>query len=368
MTDQEELPSRRSSGVLQSRRSPVKWPEGKDFRILSIDGGGIRGIFPASVLAGLEERYLDGSSIAPYFDLITGTSTGGIIAIGLGAGLRASELRNLYVERGRDIFPPMGSLGRFLRVFRYRYDRGPLVRVLREHLGDQTLGDSMSRLCIPACEGHFSDLYVFKTPHHPDYHLDGVEGMMKVATATSAAPTYFRPLDVGGYTFLDGGIWANNPIMVGLTEALTAFAVPRERIRILSIGCGNTPYTVSSAKKRLGGMLSWRDIITAAMRFQSLSALGQAGLLIGLDSILRIDLPETAPHIELDDWLEAQAVLPAAAADALDRCDAGVARLPTNPGGCLSPDSSERPRAEPLTTDSIGWETGGTSQRGQREL
>ena len=84
---QAETPARRSSGILQRRRVPLEWPEDRDFRILSIDGGGIRGIFPAAFLAGLEERYLSGSSVSSYFDLITGTSTGGIIGIGLGGGI-----------------------------------------------------------------------------------------------------------------------------------------------------------------------------------------------------------------------------------------------------------------------------------------
>lgn len=326
---QAESSARRSSGILQRRRVPLEWPEDRDFRILSIDGGGIRGIFPAAFLAGLEEQYLGGSSVSSYFDLITGTSTGGIIGIGLGAGLRSSELRDLYLERGREIFPPTGAVARrtmrLSRFFRRRYDREPLVRVLSEYLGDRTLGESHSRLCIPTCEGRHSDLYVFKTPHHPDFRLDGIERMVKVAVATSAAPTYFRPLDDGGYTFLDGGVWANNPIMIGLTEALSSFSVPRERIHILSIGCGNTPYTVGRWQKRLGGMLAWRDIISAAMRFQSLSAMGQAGLLIGRDRVTRIDLPETDQPIELDDWWGARTALPTAAADALDRCGAHVA-------------------------------------------
>ena len=101
---------RRSAGVLERRRQQLEWPEDSDFRILSIDGGGIRGIFPAAFLAGLEERYLNGSSISRCFDLITGTSTGGVIAIGLGAGLCASELRDLYIERGDEIFPPAGAI------------------------------------------------------------------------------------------------------------------------------------------------------------------------------------------------------------------------------------------------------------------
>ena len=76
------IPIKRSSGTLQRRRAPLPWPDGHEFRILSIDGGGIRGIFPAAFLGGLEQRYLDGQSIAEYFDLIVGTSTGGIIASG----------------------------------------------------------------------------------------------------------------------------------------------------------------------------------------------------------------------------------------------------------------------------------------------
>ena len=312
----------RSSGALSRRRTPMDWPAEREFRILSIDGGGIRGIFPAAVLAGLEERYLDGTSIAGCFDLVAGTSTGGVIAIGLGAGLRAAELRDLYIERGGEIFPPTNPVSRKVRkglgVFRYRYNREALDRILCDYLGHRTLGESKSRLCIPACDGRYSEVYVFKTPHHPDFFLDGNEQMVKVATATSAAPTYFQPLEDGGYTFLDGGLWANNPIMVGLVEALTSFSVPRERIRILSLGCGGSSYKVGGWKKNLGGMLAWSNIFAGAMRFQSLNALGQAGLLIGADRITRIDTPPEEQSINLDDWVRAAAELPDAAIQALD--------------------------------------------------
>lgn len=312
----------RSSWALSRRRAPMDWPAEREFRILSIDGGGIRGIFPAAVLAGLEERYLGGASIAGYFDLVVGTSTGGVIAIGLGAGLRAAELRDLYIERGGEIFPPTNPVSRKVReglgIFRYRYNREALDRILCDYLGHLTLGESKSRLCIPACDGRYSEVYVFKTPHHPDFFLDGNEQMVKVATATSAAPTYFQPLEDGGYTFLDGGLWANNPIMVGLIEALTSFSVPRERIRILSLGCGGSSYKVGGWKKNLGGMLAWSDIIVGAMRFQSLNALGQAGLLIGADRIIRIDAPAEEQPINLDDWIRATTELPAAAIQTLD--------------------------------------------------
>ncbi len=326
-----QSPGRRSSGVLERRRLPLEWPADRDFRILSIDGGGIRGIFPAAFLAGLEERYLNGSSVSRYFDLITGTSTGGVIAIGLGAGLCATELRDLYIKRGGEIFPPTGAIGRWTRqvagCFRYRYDRAALTHVLSEHLGSRTLGESQNRLCIPSCDGRRGDLYVFKTPHHPDYCTDGRESMTKVAAATSAAPTYYRLLDDGGYTFLDGGIWANNPIMVGLVDALSCFTVPRERIHILSIGCGSAPYTVGRWKERLGGLLAWHDIVQDAVHFQSLSALGQAGLLNGKDHIIRVDPPVKGRQIDLDDWDRARKVLPVTATTVLDEYEDSIARV-----------------------------------------
>ena len=316
-------PPRRSAGALRQRRIPLPWPKDRDFRILSIDGGGIRGIFPAAFLSGLEERYLGGSSVSRYFDLIAGTSTGGIIAIGLGAGFTACELRDLYTERGREIFPPRKLFWRLLMnvkgVLRYRYDRQALMNILFEKFGDRKLGESQTRLCIPSCDGRYSDVYVFKTPHHPDFRLDHRETMVKVAAATSAAPTFFRPLEDGGYTLVDGGLWANSPIMVGLVDALSCFSVPRERVRILSLGCGDEPYTVRRLKIRLGGRLLWYNIIYAAMRFQSLGAVGQVGLLIGADRVTRVDVPTGDRKIGLDDWTRARAELPTAAAVALDQ-------------------------------------------------
>ena len=329
-------PRKRSSGALKQRRVPLGWPDNQDFRILSIDGGGIRGIFPSSFLAGLEDDYLGGSSIVQYFDLITGTSTGGIIALGLAAGLHATELRDLYIERGREIFPPgpQGVVGKFVQplmylsqCFKFRYDQKALLCVLRETFGDQKFGEAQTRLCIPACDGHYGEVYIFKTPHHTDYRLDAKEDMTKVAMATSAAPTYFRPFEDGGYTFVDGGVWANNPIMIGLVDTLSCYSVPRDRIRILSLGCGETPYVVKGPKLWLSGKFTWHDIIFAAMKFEALNALGQAQLLIGADKITRINAPIKGREIQLDDWPRAVAELPKAAAEVLQEHGENVASV-----------------------------------------
>ena len=250
-----------SAGTRRSRRPRLPWPADREFRIFSIDGGGIWGIFPAAVLAGLEERFLGGAGVAGYFDLIAGTSTGGILALGLGAGLSAATLRNLYVDRGCEIFPPLGPgiIGRVRRRFRatrrytrYIYDQDALADVLREKLGDRLFGSSARRLCIPSFEGVYGEGYIFRTPHHPDFKKDWREPMLKVALATSAAPSYYRPLRSDGYTYVDGGVSANNPVMIALVEALASFDLTREQIRILSIGCGETPLQRHGPKAHAG--------------------------------------------------------------------------------------------------------------------
>ncbi len=319
-----DMPERRSAGSLSQRRVQQAWPHDREFKILSIDGGGIKGIFPATVLAELEERYLEGGSIADHFDLITGTSTGGIIALALSIGMPAREIANLYIERGDEIFPPytpswVGWLSRkwdsTRGVLYHRYDRAALMAMLDETFGEQLLGASKSRLCVPSCDGRYGDVYIFKTPHHPDYKRDQNEKMTTVAAATAAAPTFFQPLESGGYRFVDGGLWANNPIMVGLVDALACFDIDRHNVRILSLGCGDEPYTVSDRMIQRGGLWSWRTVINGALSFQSLNTLGQAKLLIGAERVMRVVPPQVTPPISLDDWTRAKDELPGFARD-----------------------------------------------------
>ena len=301
----------RSAGAIPQRRVPQPWPKDRRFRILSIDGGGIRGIFPAAVLAALEKNHAGGRSIASFFDLVGGTSTGGILALGLGAGYTARELLDLYVERGCDVFPPfgddpLGSLKRWWRdkkhFARYLYDRDALERLLTDKLGDRLFGDSIVRLCIPAFEGKHSEVFVFKTPHHADYRTDRFERMVNVGLATAAAPTYFRPLEHGGYTLVDGGVWANNPIMLAVIEALICFEIGPTQIDVLSLGCGDDKYVVSEPQITKGGLWYWKTIMEGAMRLQSLAATNQARLLLGPPSVIRLDAPSFDPKIRMDDW------------------------------------------------------------------
>ena len=292
-------------------------------------------MYAAAFLAGLEHKYLGGRSIASYFDLVAGTSTGGILALGLAAGRSAQDLFDLYVHRGRDIFPVRRDiasiiLGRWQRgvrqYFRYRYDRRALRSAVESVLGDRKLGEARLRLCIPAFDGKYSEVYVFKTPHHPDFRKDAHDRMTRVALATSAAPTFFRPLQEGGYTFVDGGIWANNPVMVALVDALSCFKLPRHLVRIVSIGTGDEAYTVTKSQIGRGGKLAWRFIIKGALRLQSVNAVGQAGLLIGANRLLRVTPGAQGGSIELDDWERAVLELVPAASRAVEEHGPTMAR------------------------------------------
>ena len=310
---QNDKPTRRSDTILPARREPLPWPGDTTFKILSLDGGGIKGIFPAGILTFLEENCLDGQPIGDYFDLITGTSTGGILALGLGAGLTARALMDLYVNQGHRVFPPQQrrkGLKLWRRLFRNRYDRAALDELLQQTLGSKTLRDSRYRLLIPATEAKHGDPAVYKTPHHPGYFLDGDKPMAEVAAATSAAPTYLEPVLQDGYILLDGGIWANNPTMMGLVEALTCFKLERENIMVLSLGCGQDGFRINPKQAAGAGQLQWREIIYVAMHYQSLTAVNQAGLLLGRDKVTRLDRPENAEPIDLDDWLKARELLP----------------------------------------------------------
>ncbi|MEN8841212.1 MAG: CBASS cGAMP-activated phospholipase [Octadecabacter sp.] len=312
--------ARRSQGTLFHRREQLEW-KARTFRILSIDGGGIKGILPAAVLAECERRFLKGGSAAGYFDMMAGTSTGGIVALGLSAGLCAAEVLDIYLNHGSKIFPkgwtPPSALGRtaksiygFARDLAvYRYDREPLERALRDCFGNRTLGTVDRRLNIPTFDG-FNEVNVLKTPHHPDFRLDWQEELVTVALATSAAPTFFSTYRNGTRHFADGGVWANNPTMVALVDALSCFDVHRHTVDILSLGCGDQDLRMSDGQLKWGGMFHWRTIIETAMHLQSQNAVGQAGLLVGRDRLLRLTTSPTLAPIALDDFERARDELP----------------------------------------------------------
>lgn len=322
-----QSPIRRSSGTLFKLRDQLPW-ELSEFRILSVDGGGIKGILPAAILAECEKRFANGRSAGRYFDMIAGTSTGGIIALGLGSGITAAEVLRIYVDHGREIFPPKrysssSVLKRFQKGYdliratrRYRYEREPLQRHLQAVFGNRQIGDSERRLVVPSFDG-YTEVTLFKTPHHPDYKLDWKEALVDVALATSAAPTFFSVFKTGGRHFADGGVWANNPVMNALVDALVCYRLDRRQIHILSLACGDQEIEFTEKQKRRGGLWHWREIISSAMHLQSQNAVGQAGLLIGRDQLLRLNV-KLQPPLEMDDYERAVVELPAIAKQIVD--------------------------------------------------
>ena len=236
-------------------------------RILSIDGGGIRGIIPAMLLAEIERR--TGASTAHLFDLVAGTSTGGIIALGLtipkcpGAPLySARNFVELYEKEGPRIFSR--SLARALFTadsFTWKkYASTGIESVLQDYFGDSRLRDAVTDVLITSYEIERRFPFFFKSRNaraRPDYDFPARD----IARATSAAPTYFEPMKISSgtnseyYTLIDGGVFANNPAACALVEARTTSAVAD--YLLVSLGTGSLMRTPPLPLTKYWGALLW---------------------------------------------------------------------------------------------------------------
>src|SRR5260370_4021472 len=213
-------------------------------RILPLDRGGIKGVFAASFLATLEDQV--DVPIGNYFDLVSGTSTGGIIALALGLGLPARDILEIYREGGTTVFDGENTWARLRHFVRRKYGSLPLQNALDRVFGDRTLGESHLRLVIPCFNLQPGTVHIYKTPHHPRFTTDYKEKMTTVALATSAAPTYFPPhRSPSGITLIDGGMWANKPVAVAVVEAIGVLGWERNNLKILSLGCTQEVVDVS---------------------------------------------------------------------------------------------------------------------------
>jgi patatin-like phospholipase/acyl hydrolase len=257
-------------------------------KILSIDGGGIKGVFPASFLSVIEES--TGKKISDYFDLIVGTSTGGIIALGLGMGFSAKELLEFYEELGPEVFKG----NKFARCFRSlgisKYDNASLRTSLEKKFSDKKLGESKNRLVIPSLNLENGEVHVYKTAHHERFQRDYKEKVVDVALATSAAPTYFPTYSsASGTPLVDGGLWANNPMGLAVVEAIGVLEWPREQLKVLSIGCTTEPLNIKLARRFPMGKAYWGfRVADLFMSAQSSASIGTAQILAGRDNVTRI--------------------------------------------------------------------------------
>ncbi len=257
------------------------------FRILSIDGGGIRGIIPALVLAEIERR--TGRHTCELFDLVAGTSTGGILALGLtkpkpNDALRpqyaAKDLVKLYETEGRRIFSSsllhrVFSLGNILDK---KYPSGPIEGVLEEYFGDAVLSQALTRVLIPTYEIELRSAFFFKSHKATGERLAEDEKkedydflMRDVARAASAAPTYFEPeligREKGDFALIDGGTYANNPAMCAVAEAIcsTKFNRRLDDIFMVSLGTGEQTRPLNYQAVKNWGVLNWAQPILSVV-------------------------------------------------------------------------------------------------------
>ncbi|MBZ5607151.1 MAG: patatin-like phospholipase family protein [Acidobacteriia bacterium] len=237
-------------------------------KILAIDGGGIRGIIPALLLAELERR--TGQPIARLFDLVAGTSTGGILALGLtipktpAAPLyRAQQFVEMYAREGPRIFSR--SLWHRLtacdHLIQPKYSAGGIQQVLEEYFGDARLRDAATQVLITSYEIEQSFPFFFRSSmarERMDYDFPARD----VARATSAAPTYFEPMKLltgtvpDHYTLIDGGVFANNPAACALVEARTTHPGARDFL-VVSLGTGELNRSLPYDGTRNWGVARW---------------------------------------------------------------------------------------------------------------
>ena len=272
------------------------------FQVLSLDGGGARGVFIAAVLAGLEEDL--GRPVLDHFDLVVGTSTGGLIALALGAGLSPREIVEFYLRDITTVFPGSRWWRAVRRLFVAKYDGRGLEKATRGVLGDILLGESCIPLVVPAYSLAENDVYIFKTPHHPRLKRDWRVPMWEVAMATSAAPTYLPAyrLRRDGTRLIDGGVWANNPAMVGVTEAVSVFGHSLSNVRVLSLGTTSSPRARPGRLDR-AGLIRWAlgsSIVDVLLAGQSAGTFAQVQHLVGKGSAHRLDPPLLDGDIGLD--------------------------------------------------------------------
>ena len=271
------------------------------FKILSLDGGGARGIFSARVLDLVNRNNL-AIDIYNTFNLLVGTSTGSIVAAAVATRHDLSKLVADYERYAPRIFKQRFSLCGFLRS---KYEGKILEELLHDSFGETTLGDIKTPLIINATNVSTGKVHVFKSSYQEDrrggdYSRDGEVPLYKAVLASCSAPVYFDPVEIQGDLICDGGLWANNPAVVGYVDAIRNFNKTPESIRILSIGTGNTRqfYLPSST---WGLVTGWKreKIVGFAMLSQTQYAENCLNLIIP-ENVLRIN-----PEIEnwkLDDY------------------------------------------------------------------
>lgn len=269
--------------------------ENKQFNILCLSGGGFRGLYTAKVLAEIEKSL--GRPIARSFDLIAGTSIGGIIAMAIALEIPVSEIVDKFKERGGKIFPPKRVFPskRPLGIFKSRYKQEELKKLVSELFDNKTMLDITNmainhRLIIPTVNYTTGRPQFFKTPHHDYYKSYNNIKLKDVALATSAAPYYFPVHEIGDSSYVDGGLYGNSPGMLALHEAMYFLKKTIDDIHFLSVGT-MSPKTVRDTRIKTNmGIWDWKeDIFNLTISVQEQIVDLQLEDLLGSNRYHRVD-------------------------------------------------------------------------------
>ena len=218
--------------------------------ILALSGGGFKGLYTAKVLERLEEELK--VPIAQKFDLIAGTSIGGIIALALAYEIPCSQIVSFFNENGKKIFKKRLSFA----IIIPKYGKKHLKDALAKIFGDAKIEDLKHRVIIPTINYSSGKVQLFKTRHHPTFITDYKRSLVDVAMSTAAAPIYFPVYHTGYGDFVDGGLVANHPGFFAILEAKQFLNTEESDISMLHIGTLSQRFT-SDGRTNLG-LLRWR--------------------------------------------------------------------------------------------------------------
>jgi len=236
--------------------------ETKRFQVLALSGGGYRGLYTAKILADIETEL--GGPVGRHFDLIAGTSIGGILALAVALEIPAKNMVELFELHGAEIFKRRWS---FNGIVRAPYSSEPLKKLLsgKELFGNRLLGECLHPVIVPSISYTSGMPVLFKTPHHSSFKKDHYHKVVDIAMATSAAPSYFPRYTFDNNQYVDGGLYANAPGLLALHEANCFFDAPISDIHLLSIGTMSSRFTVDPRHNRAGGTYDWGGLNPANM-------------------------------------------------------------------------------------------------------
>lgn len=220
----------------------------KSANILSINGGGIKGLIALRQIVELEKMLKQ--PIHKHFDFITGTSTGGIIATLLSLGYTAEDLLKFYINHGSLIFKK-----RFLHfgLIRPKYSDKYFNEIIKKYVGDKTLFDCKTNIIIPAFNATTNELVLFKSNKITSYHEKRNYALFDVIRSTSSAPGYFKPHKIENDYYIDGGLVVNNPVQMALIEAMKE---GYDKFHIISFSTGKITKPIKDSLIH-SGMLQW---------------------------------------------------------------------------------------------------------------